>query len=51
MADRVGILRQGILVEQGQVEDIFENPTHDYTKMLISAVPDINEALARRDLH
>jgi peptide/nickel transport system ATP-binding protein len=51
MADRVGILRQGILVEQGQVEEIFENPTHDYTKMLISAVPDINEALARRDLH
>jgi len=51
MADRVGILRHGILVEQGQVEDIFENPTHDYTKMLISAVPDINEALARRNLH
>lgn len=50
MADRVGILRHGVLVEQGEVEDIFENPTHAYTKMLINAVPDVNEALVRRDL-
>lgn len=51
MADRVGILRHGVLVEQGEVEDIFENPTHAYTKMLINAVPDVNEALVRRNLH
>ncbi|MFD1199997.1 dipeptide ABC transporter ATP-binding protein [Brucella gallinifaecis] len=50
MADRVGILRHGVLVEQGEVEGIFENPTHAYTKMLINAVPDVHEALARRNL-
>lgn len=49
MADRVGILRHGVLVEEGEVEDIFDNPTHAYTKMLIGSVPDINEALVRRN--
>lgn len=50
MADRVGVLRQGILVEQGAVEEVFQNPSHSYTKMLINAVPDIDLALARRGL-
>ncbi|MCV9907666.1 ABC transporter ATP-binding protein [Brucella sp. HL-2] len=50
MADRVGVLRQGVLVEQGAVEEIFLNPTHAYTKMLISSVPDIDLALVKRGL-
>ncbi len=48
MADHVGVLRRGVLVEQGAVEEIFENPTHPYTKMLIGSVPDIDAALDRR---
>ena len=39
MADRVALLHQGSLVEQGKVADIFERPQQDYTKRLLAAVP------------
>lgn len=45
MADRVGILRSGKLVEEGPVDQIFEHPKHDYTKMLLASVPDISGIL------
>jgi ABC-type microcin C transport system duplicated ATPase subunit YejF len=38
-ADRVAVMRRGELVEQGSVTEIFENPQHDYTKMLLGAEP------------
>jgi ABC-type microcin C transport system duplicated ATPase subunit YejF len=38
-ADRVAVMRRGELVEQGSVTEIFENPQHDYTKMLLAAEP------------
>jgi peptide/nickel transport system ATP-binding protein len=44
MADQVGVLKRGRLVEQGPVEDIFARPSHDYTKMLLAAAPDIEDA-------
>jgi peptide/nickel transport system ATP-binding protein len=30
---------QGKIVEQGDVEQVLTNPTHEYTKALLSAVP------------
>jgi len=42
MADHVGVLHNGVLVEQGPVEEIFESPRADYTRMLLEAVPDIS---------
>jgi peptide/nickel transport system ATP-binding protein len=39
MADRVALLRAGRMVEEGSVLDIFERPQHDYTRMLLAAVP------------
>lgn len=36
LADRVGVLRRGQLVELGDTEAIFETPSHDYTRQLIS---------------
>lgn len=42
MCDRVGIMYQGRFVEEGNTEDIFNNPQHIYTKRLIAAIPDIN---------
>ncbi|MCF1473366.1 ABC transporter ATP-binding protein [Agrobacterium vitis] len=45
MADRVGVLKNGVLVEEGPVEEVFERPQHDYTRMLIAAVPDIDDSV------
>ncbi|MDX5382175.1 MAG: ABC transporter ATP-binding protein [Rhodobacterales bacterium] len=43
MADRVVVMFRGNKVEEGTVEQIFENPQHDYTKALLSAVPRLGE--------
>ncbi|CAM5621203.1 ABC transporter ATP-binding protein [Mycolicibacterium aubagnense] len=39
MADRVIIMRNGRMVEQGTIVDIFERPQVDYTRELLAAVP------------
>lgn len=43
MADEVGVLHNGNLVETGPVEQIFGSPQADYTRMLLDAVPDISK--------
>ena len=43
MADRVVVMYRGRKVEEGPVEEIFENPKHDYTKALLAAVPKLGE--------
>ncbi|NNE79130.1 MAG: ABC transporter ATP-binding protein [Silicimonas sp.] len=43
MADRVVVMFRGHKVEEGTVEQIFENPTHDYTKALLAAVPKLGD--------
>tara|TARA_B100000953_G_C17891894_1_gene381531 strand:+ start:171 stop:515 length:345 start_codon:yes stop_codon:yes gene_type:complete len=39
VADRICVMFQGAIVEQGSVYEIFENPTHAYTRSLLAAVP------------
>jgi peptide/nickel transport system ATP-binding protein len=39
IADRVAVLRHGVMVEQGPASDILNNPQHPYTKSLIASVP------------
>ncbi len=43
MADRVVVMFRGNKVEEGPVEEIFENPQHNYTKALLAAVPKLGE--------
>ena len=43
MADRVVVMYRGNKVEEGTVEEIFENPQHNYTKALLAAVPKLGE--------
>jgi peptide/nickel transport system ATP-binding protein len=43
MADRVVVMFRGNKVEEGPVEQIFENPQHTYTKALLAAVPKLGE--------
>ncbi len=43
MCDRVVVMRYGEIVETGSIDDIFYNPQHAYTKMLLDAVPRIDQ--------
>ena len=43
VADRVVVMFRGNKVEEGPVEQIFDNPQHDYTKALLAAVPKLGE--------
>jgi oligopeptide transport system ATP-binding protein len=40
LADRVYVMRQGAVVEEGMTEQIFSAPRHEYTKMLLAAEPE-----------
>jgi peptide/nickel transport system ATP-binding protein len=42
MADDVGVMHNGVLVEQGPVDEIFDHPRAEYTRMLLDSVPDIS---------
>jgi len=39
IAHRIAVLREGCLVEVGAKDDVLTRPQHDYTKMLMRAVP------------
>jgi peptide/nickel transport system ATP-binding protein len=41
IADRVAVLRQGEVVEFAPARDLLAHPRHEYTKMLIAAVPSL----------
>jgi len=41
IADRVAVLRGGELVEIGRTAELLAAPRHDYTRMLIAAVPSL----------
>lgn len=38
MADRIGVMYHGHLVELGDCEEIFNTPAHPYTQMLLNAI-------------
>ncbi len=42
LADRVAIMYGGEIVEEGDVESIFYEPLHPYTKLLLNCVPSID---------
>jgi ABC-type oligopeptide transport system ATPase subunit len=50
VSDRTIILRHGAIVEMGATEKIFGNPRHDYTRMLLSAVPELHKKWQRSPL-
>jgi peptide/nickel transport system ATP-binding protein len=47
MADRLGVMYLGRIVELGPAEDIFRTPRHPYTRLLLEAIPDL-ELIGRR---
>lgn len=39
ISDRIGVMQEGKIVEEGDCESIFQNPQKEYTRTLLSAVP------------
>ena len=48
LADRVAVMYLGRIVEEGTVEEIFNDPKHPYTRALLSAVPQLDETTGSR---
>ena len=38
-ADRIAVMENGLIVEQGAVKDVFANPQHAYTRKLLDSKP------------
>jgi len=49
VADRVGVMYAGELVESGPVDAVFEDPAHPYTEGLLSCIPSRNAGRDRLD--
>lgn len=47
IADRVGVMYAGNLIEVGEVFEIFDNPRHPYTRLLMKALPTITKEEGR----
>src|SRR5690606_16159257 len=45
VTDHIVVMREGALVEQGPVERIFTDPQEPYTRMLLDAVPRIDDEI------
>ena len=43
MADRVMVMYAGQIIEEGTVFEIFDHPSHPYTKALLAAVPSMEQ--------
>lgn len=39
LSDRIVVMHDGKLVETGSVEDVFDNPSQEYTRSLLNAIP------------
>jgi peptide/nickel transport system ATP-binding protein len=50
VCQRVLVLYGGRIVEQGEVDEVFSNPRHPYTRALLDAIPPLDEELPDRKL-
>ncbi len=42
LCDRVAVMKQGEIVEQGETEAVFSHPKHPYTRDLLDAIPSVD---------
>lgn len=50
IADRVCVMFLGKICEIGNTDDIFENPLHPYTRLLLDAIPSIENAGKQKEM-
>ena len=50
IADRIGIMYAGKIVEEGTTEQIFANPLHPYTQFLINSLPKFGDKNVRHSV-
>lgn len=43
IANRIAVMQDGRIVEYGLEKDVLQNPTHPYTRMLLAAVPRLDD--------
>ncbi|MDH6540718.1 ABC transporter ATP-binding protein [Streptomyces sp. SPB4] len=48
VSDRVAVMRGGLIVEEGPVDEVYDRPAHPYTRRLLDAVPALDPGLAAR---
>ncbi len=39
IADEVAVMKDGLIVEKADRETLFRDPQHEYTRMLLAALP------------
>ncbi|MFI6145006.1 dipeptide ABC transporter ATP-binding protein [Streptomyces sp. NPDC051109] len=44
VSDRVAVMRGGLVVEEGPVDEVYDRPRHPYTRQLLAAVPAVAAA-------
>lgn len=45
---KVAVMRHGQVVEAGETEQVYRNPTHDYTRRLLEAIPSLDQIIKNR---
>ncbi|MGW9414445.1 ABC transporter ATP-binding protein [Arthrobacter cupressi] len=50
LADRIAVMRKGVIVETGTAQQIFSNPQHEYTQALLAAVPHLGQGADTADV-
>lgn len=48
LCDKVAVMYRGDIVEEGDTEEVFNNPQHEYTKRLIDAIPKREKQTAKK---
>ncbi|MES3000662.1 MAG: ATP-binding cassette domain-containing protein [Pseudomonadota bacterium] len=51
IADRVAVMHKGKIVEIGTAQQVFQQPSHDYTRLLLRARLSTDPRIARRQIH
>ena len=50
ICDRIYVMENGVFVDEGDCDYVFQNPQSEYTKKLLAAVPDVNRGIISRSM-